>query len=123
LFLNWYQAIIFGVCFLIWSFLPWGRWYDLGRLPDNFIHREPTWFEKQISKISSNDHIAFTIRNSIAIIPAVVLVSPWFAFLPLLQLACYELAWRFRPKEPIMYAEIGTGAVWGGLFVIKVLVP
>lgn len=120
LFVSWPKALAFGICYLLWSMLPWGRWYDLGRLPSDFIKREPDWFEKLINKVTDNDHVAFTIRNTIAILPAIIFISPWFAILPVAQTACYELGWRFRSNEPIQAAEIATGAVWGLLFALTI---
>ena len=107
-------AALAGAWF-IWALLPWGRWYDLGRMA-NDPERKNTWLEAQLSKVG-NDHVAFTLRNVIALVPAAI-ISPYFMILAFLQTLIYEAAWTFWPSNPIRMAEYIMGAAWGLAFVI-----
>lgn len=108
-----FQAAIVGGCYLAWSFLPWGRWYDLGRLPDDFVARKPNDFEILIGRLP-NDHVRFTVRNLIALLPAAALMSPLMLLLAPAQTAAYEIGWRTTPRVPTVTGEWITGALWGG---------
>lgn len=122
--LSWPMAIVFAACFLAWSWLPWGRWFDLGRLNPEILDgvRERTWFERAIEGVvGRSDHVCFAVRNLIAIVPAAILVSPIFMFLPAAQSAAYEIGWRYAPERPIEIGELLTGAVWGLLLVAAAL--
>ena len=43
---------------------------------------------------------------------------PFGVVFALAAVLVYELAWRRFPTNPIWVAELGTGALWGALFVI-----
>lgn len=108
-----FQAAIVGGCYLAWAILPHGRWYDLDRLPDDFVARRPNDFEILIGRLP-NDHIRFTVRNLIALIPAAFLISPLMLLLAPAQTAAYEIGWRTTPRVPTVTGEWITGALWGG---------
>lgn len=102
-----------AVSFLAWSWLPWGRWYDLGRMSEEPT-RLPTRFEMAITAFSrDNDYTAFTLRNALGLALAAFLVSPWAMALAPLQTAAYEAGWRFWPRAPIALGELLTGCAWG----------
>lgn len=110
---GWMTALAVAASYLAWSFLPWGRWYDLGRLPDDFVARKPNDFEILIGRLP-NDHVRFTVRNLIALLPAAVLMSPLMLLLAPAQTAAYEIGWRTTPRVPTVTGEWITGAMWGG---------
>lgn len=122
--LPWQYMPIVAGCFLFWSWLPWGRWFDLGRLNPEILNgiRERTWFERAIEGVvGRSDHVCFAVRNLIAIIPAAIFISPIFMFLPAVQSAAYEIGWRYAPDRPIEIGELITGAAWGLLLVAVAL--
>jgi len=103
------DAVVVGISYLAWSILPWGNWYDLGRLPP----REPrNDIEILIGRLP-NDHARFLTRNLIGLIPAMVLLHPAFAFLAVWQSASYEIGWTVAGKSPITVGEVLTGIGWG----------
>ncbi len=112
------QAATWGGCFLIWAWLPWGRWYDLnhsGTLPG----RPANWFERGVEAIAgSDDGIAFAVRNAIALVPAAILISPFMLLLVAAQHVSYALGWWLRPRAPIAAAEYLTGCAWGVALVL-----
>lgn len=109
------DAACVAVSYLAWAWLPWGRWFDLGRLPLYYVRRTETPFEKLIGRLP-NDHARFTARNLIGLVPAAVLLSPLFLLIAPLQTAAYEAGWRTTPKTPTVTGEWITGILWG-LFV------
>jgi len=112
-------ALTVGICFLAWAWLPWGEWYDLGRLPDRWPARTPNRFERTLTDFArGNDHIAFLVRNAIGLVPATLLVSPLFLLLAFVQVAAYEIGWRVTPKTPIRTGELLTGAAWGAMIAV-----
>lgn len=107
---GWLNALLVGSCFLLWSWLPWGEWYDLGRIPG-----EPSGsntFER-ILNILPGDHLRFTVRNAIGLIPAIVFLHPLFLLLAPAQTIAYEAGWRVTPRTPTVTGEWITGALWG----------
>lgn len=117
------QAVLVAACYLFWAWLPWGRWYDLGRLPPP--DRAPSWFERRLEELP-NDHARFAARNFAACLPAAVLVSPLFLLLPLAQAGAYELGWVWWETDgisPIPVAELVTGAAWGVLIISMRIMP
>ncbi|CAM5764366.1 hypothetical protein [Bosea minatitlanensis] len=115
----WYVALVIGLiallsqpplaaaaialAYLVWGVPAWGTIYDLGRLPG-----------------ASGDHLRFFARMLLAV--PLLLVFGWCGALlgvlfAGLSLAAYELAWRWRPDNPIWLAECATGALWGGLIL------
>jgi hypothetical protein len=110
------DAFYLGVSYLVWSLLPWGNWYDLGRLPP----REPrNDFEILVGRLP-NDYARFTARNFIGLLPAAVLLSPVFLILAIWQIASYEIGWTVTAKQPITIGEVLTGLGWG-LWVVLFL--
>jgi hypothetical protein len=125
-------AAYFGFCYLIWGIPPWGRWFDLERMPDAFPYRPLKWEERITARWHLNDYWAFTLRNSICWVPT-ALISPWFLLLGPIQTGAYEVGWRVRPFTHddkgnvtggggIPAAELIFGAVIGcSLFIYGVL--
>ncbi len=109
------DGFLVALCFLVWSLAPWGRWYDLGRLSPTYVDREETWFEAAVMRVAGNDHIAFTVRNLVCLLPAAILLSPLFLLLAPAMTLAYEVAWRATPSAPIRTGELITGAMWGAL--------
>ena len=91
---------------------------DLGRLPDDATGRPASWFEKIVEKVTPNDHAALGLRHVIFLLPAAVLVSPYLIAGAPLIVGLYEIAWRVRPQNPIVIAEILTGFAWGAAIVV-----
>lgn len=106
------DAVAVAISWLAWAMLPWGRWFDLDRMPPDAVQRTPNAFENLINRLP-NDHVRFTARNLIALIPASVLISPLMLALALVQTAAYEFGWRTTPKTPTVTGEWITGAAWG----------
>lgn len=98
--------------YLCWSILPHGRWYDLGRLPDDFVARKPNDFEILINRLP-NDHVRFTARNTLGLLPGAALLSPFLLVLAPLQTLAYEFGWRVTPRVPTVTGEWITGGLWG----------
>jgi len=114
---GWLTAAYIAVSYLAWSILPWGSWYGLGR----FDHPDESMFEKVVTRISFNDdHVAFTIRNFLGLLPAAVLIHPFMLMLAPIQTLLYELSWIKQPKTPITAAELLTGGMWGWIVVTLV---
>jgi len=122
-------APAFGLSYFLWRVLAWGRWFDLGRMPDGFnrVGIEPEPYAKIIIKLSGgSDHLALFLRH-LMVVPGLVLVgwllSDWWTGLvagPVFALAltlAYEAGWRLSSKNPIMTAELICGALWGLLIV------
>lgn len=118
-------ALAWSLAYLIWGSPAWGRWFDLGRLPDGYARNDDgSKFEQWITELAAgHDHIAFFLRQLI-IVPGLWLVGfglgswwPLIFALPfaLAVLGAYELGWRVSPKAPIRTAELFTGALWGVL--------
>ncbi len=118
----WPAAICWGIAYVIWGVWPWGRWYGLERMAHG--DDEPSTYEAIVEMISlGSDHISMLWRM-LAVLPGLVLVmalpqalvaSVVFA---LAAVAAYEAAWRLWPDNPIWRAELGVGALWGGLIVL-----
>ena len=113
------KAGIFALCYLISNLAPWGRWFDLGRHPDDFVTRDPIWMERLINKLP-NDHVRFLARHYIFMIPAIVLISPIFIFLPPLIVLAYEIGWKYSESNAIRTGEGITGLLWGLFFALSI---
>jgi hypothetical protein len=107
---------------MIWGAPAWGRWFDLGRLPEGYAREgiPHDWFERAIE--TGNDHVTFYLRHFVMLIPGCLAIA-WirgeaaFALAPFIMAAvivlAYESAWRVRPANPIIIAEVLTGLIWG----------
>lgn len=121
-------GILYGAAlaaaFFVWAVGPWGHLIGLGRLaPD----RPATSLEAVLIEMAAgNVHVALGLRHLFALpglmIAAAVAgelllgVAASLAFAAL-AVSAYEIAWRLRPSNPIIVAELLTGALWGGLVV------
>lgn len=123
---SWQAALAATAAYLFWGIWPWGRWFDLGRLPDSYARiARPDPFERAIQALAfGSDHLALLFRHVMAT-PGLMLVglaSGWPQGLqlglplvvPVAITAAYELAWRLNPSNPIWLAELATGAIWAG---------
>ena len=114
------QAAAIAAGYLIWSWLPWGHWYDLGYMPP--IDRPLNMFERVVDRLSWGDKSAFLVRNCLGWLPSMILVSPLMFVMPFFQQACYESAWDWRGDyRAIAPAEYATGACLGSLLWVVML--
>jgi len=114
----------FGAAFFVWAVGPWGHLIGLGRFaPD----RPATSLEAVLIEMAAgNVHVALGLRHLFAL-PGLMLAAAIAGELLLgvaaalafsaLATGAYEIAWRLRPSNPIIVAELLTGALWGGLAV------
>lgn len=124
----WPAAAAVGVAYLFWAVWPWGRWFDLGRLPAP-IASTADGFEIYVERMAGgSDHQALFLRHLMAT-PGLVLVgilSGWTTsfviFAPLIVAGsitlAYELAWRAHPSNPIWLAELAAGVIWAGVILV-----
>lgn len=114
-----WPALTFAASYLWWSLLPWGNWFDLGRLTDGWQGRRRNGFEEFIDAITDhNDHLAFALRNAIGFAPLLLVANPVLViFAPILQVLAYEAGWRANESAPIETGELLTGALWGALIL------
>lgn len=124
---SWPIAVATAAAYLFWGLWPWGRWYDLGRLPAPIAASNDN-FETLIERLAGgNNHRALFLRH-LMVAPGLVLLgwlAGWPAALiviaPFLAAAAitltYELAWRLNPSNPIWLAELATGAIWAGVIL------
>lgn len=128
LIVPWPAALAVAVAYFFWAVWPWGRWFDLGRLPAPIA---PTGddFEIFIERIAGgNDHLALLMRHMMAV-PGILLIGcfvpAWSLGLtfglallvPVAITAAYELAWRAQPSNPIWLAELAAGVIWAGVIL------
>ena len=106
----------FALAYLVWGIPSWGHWFDLGRMPP--LDRKPDPVGRVIESVSfGSDHLAMLWRHALAVPLLGWMAGPWALLCPLAVVAVYEAAWRVRPSNPIIVAELLTGAVWG-LFAV-----
>jgi hypothetical protein len=135
-----YMAGFFALAYLAWALLPWGLWYDHGRL---VLHnRSYSKYEEGVEAISNkictmfksqslwaHDLISHFIRH-LMMIPAMAILAFWSGNLMYLYLAIplaflvvllYEIGWILYDKgivdNPIEIAELLVGLTWGVLIV------
>lgn len=113
-----------GAAFFVWAVGPWGHLIGLGRFaPD----RPASSLEVVLIEMAAgNVHVALGLRHLFAL-PGLMLAAAITGELLLgvaaalafsaLATGAYEIAWRLRPSNPIIVAELLTGALWGGLAV------
>lgn len=127
-FLPWQAAILFGLTYLVWGVMAWGRWFDLGRLPDGFGRQDirPDAYEKMVESLGGeNDHASFFLRQ-LMVLPGLLALSWWLDSwfiaswtipFSILVVGAYEFAWRDKPEAAIPMAEWMTGVTWGLLLM------
>lgn len=115
------NAFVVAMAYTFWAIWPWGRWFDLGRLPAPGDERQADFFEETIERLTTSDHWALFLRH-LAILPFLLLLGVKAFFLGIvfaaLAVAVYEAAWRARPKNPIWVAEVGVGLLWAVLILL-----
>lgn len=109
---DWIVAVAWGLCYLLWSFLPWGHLYCLGRTEHEPPRPISDLEEICRSAAKGNPWVAFGFLQAIGMIPTMLYMNMWAALAPLAIVAVYELAWEWS-KDPIPKAEIATGIIWG----------
>lgn len=131
-YMGWRHGLGWGLAYLAWGAPAWGRWYDLGRLPDDAYRDGPPakWTYQWAIGLLPNDHWRLFTRH-LFIAPALclpaLLAGP--VWLPLagivaaaLIVGCYEIGWRLYERnlvrEPTNLAEWLAGAVWGALILL-----
>jgi hypothetical protein len=108
--IPWMSALIFAGAWLVWSLPGWGQWYGLGRPIASGV---PSKWEALVDNLClGNDYAAFTLRNTVLVLP-LALLSPWLVLLGPLQTVAYEIGWRIDRKAGSAYGELLTGALWG----------
>lgn len=65
LFHAWPIALALGLGFWFWALAAWGRWFDLGRMPEGYnrVDKPHKPEERFIEAISWNDHSAMFVRE------------------------------------------------------------
>ncbi len=113
-------AALLGLAYLLWGIPAWGRAFDLGRMPDP-TPGGPDFVDVLSEWLFGRDHAVLFVRM-LLVVPPLWLISGWAALLGIafagLAVAAYELAWRWRPDNPIWLAEIIVGALWGSLILL-----
>lgn len=129
LFWDWRWGLAAGLCFLFWGAFSWGRWFDLGRLPEdhNREGQKKSTFDSTIEMMAfDSDYVALWIRHAFGIAPAAGLLAWWcdhvfwLLVIPIfatLVVLCYEIGWRVTKSKVIEVAEVLAGLVWGGLLL------
>lgn len=140
---NYIVGFAWGAAFTIWGVRGWGRWYDLGRLPENYNRPGPPvkgsfewnieWIAKYFPRFGGRihkDHWCLFVRHLIIVLALLVpsiLTGPSWLFLlgfpsAILFVLMYEIGWqlydRKYTKEPTAIGEWLTGVIWGILLVI-----
>lgn len=114
--LPYQDAFVFTLAYFVWGVYAWGRWFDLGNMPE--LTRPIKPLERVIERISfGSDYIAFGARMAFA--------SPFLAYFGLVYvllfpLACvviYEVSWRLWCDNPIPKAELIIGVLWGSMLL------
>jgi hypothetical protein len=126
---SWQIGLAFCLTYLVWASGPWGRWFDLGRLsPDYNRPGIPlNLYERAIQAVAgTSDHRCLALRHMVGAFPGFTALAllegvPLAAGLAipfgLVVMAFYETAWRVRPSEPIIVAEVLTGLLWGAIIL------
>jgi hypothetical protein len=110
--LPWSWACYWAFCWLIWSILPWGRWYrpHLGIVPH--ADGKISGFEHLVERICGGQaDLCFLFRNTLSCLPLIVL-SPWLVLLAPVQGLLYRVIQQAMHGE-IDHCELATGAAWG----------
>jgi hypothetical protein len=106
-----------GLAYFVWGVFGWGHLFGLGRFAPK--DRGPSPLEAALLWVGrGNVHIAFCLRHALALPLLWWVVGPWALVFPLAVVAAYEAAWRAVPRNPILVAELLTGAIWGCLIIL-----
>ena len=130
---EWQIALIWTMTFWVWRIPAWGRWIDLGTMPDDFNREdeEPSWYEAIINRLSFGyDAVALFWRHFLTLIPgfvALYMVSaslyvwamPVFAFL-LMSAYAWAKGILYPKHEYIWLAELVSGVLWGGMILMSI---
>lgn len=113
---SWWAA---GGAYLLWSLIPWGRWYTVDQAY-NPVTRIPTWLERQITRLGWDQSSRFLMAQIVGLLPSALLLAAWAPLAALPVLLTYKLAWWLLPEETegdraIELAELGTGFLWAAL--------
>lgn len=135
---GWRFGLGWGLAFLAWGSPPWGRWYDLGRLPENYARSGPPkeWsYEWAVERLSGgSDHVRLFLRHLVLVpalaAPALLLGAHWLPLIGIpaaaLLVGSYEAGWQLcergitRADKPINNAEWFAGLIWGGLIYLTI---
>jgi hypothetical protein len=120
----WLVAITTAAAYLVWALPAWGRWFDLGNLPDGYAREAGKYadpLEKWIDQQETNDMGKMVLRHSIMLTVAAVMIAiaaqsavP-LVLAPLLVsgiLWAYVVGWNYS-TAPILVAELLAGFCWG----------
>lgn len=109
------DSIVVAICYLAWSFVPWGHCIGLGRWMPG---RKPAWLEhRALDAAQNNPWIALWFLETVGMSVAAGAMH-WSAFLlPPLMVAAYEIGWRVS-RAPIRWAEIAIGLLWGSFIMV-----
>lgn len=129
--LGWH-APVFGATYLAWGIPEWGRWYTLNRESRSISGEPSKWaalLERYADRIPwgqitdpetntpRNDYACFTIRNTVLLLPLVI-ISPWLVLLGPLQTVAYEIAHRIRHPGGVAVGELIFGALIGAALAL-----
>jgi hypothetical protein len=130
-----YVSLSFAIAYLIWALPAWGRWFDLGNLPDDY-GREPGkysgFLERWIDEATTDDLQAMLVRHGLMLtlgitFVAAVAYNPFYLLfiiiMPWLILNAYIAGWKYSPSNPIGPAEVLTGLSWGLFIWLTSLLP
>jgi hypothetical protein len=125
------NGLTFTYAYVVWGTAPWGRWYDLGRLPHDYGREDvpPNRYEQFIIALSGgSDHLALFWRHFTGLLPGLAVLGYWddtvmlhvgaaVVFGALFMLA-YELGWRLSAKIPTVVGELQVGFLWGVMILL-----
>jgi hypothetical protein len=113
---RWPPALMAACAILIYLVQPWGRWYTLGRA-SRALAGPPDDYEKTVEDLCGRSDHACLLLSSMTFSIPLLLMSPWWAALPVGMVLAYELAWRITARfpriPPIRTGELMTGALIG----------
>lgn len=118
-------SLLLGVGYFVWALPAWGRWFDLGNLPDEYNRTEGKYadpLERWIDWYAETDMQAMFLRHGIVLFAVCVALS-CFSTIYLIMwpiwtsgiILAYIIGWTYAPAAPILVAELLVGAVWGAM--------
>lgn len=135
---GWRFGLGWSIAYLAWGSLPWGRWYDLGRLPENYARPglPAKWsYEWAVERLAGqSDHARLFLRHLVLVpalaAPALLLNAYWLPLIGIpaaaLMVGAYEAGWQLvergitRADKPIDNAEWLAGFIWGALIYLTI---